>query len=171
MLKDEHIIFNTTKSLLPLFRSPMACAILFWFFSVQRCGQALTVAPSLAPCALSHSVFNICPVGLYLSRPFSTRRCSLKVPAPRCSAVAPKTALISRGSSAVIVGVTIKQRPVPRRWNLSTIKGSDGRNVTLWLRDISRKDIQHLQERKEVNNAGIKREKSVCSKQREVIGA
>lgn len=45
----------------------------FFFLAVLCCGQALTVALSLALSPLSHSVFNICPVGLYLSQPFSTR--------------------------------------------------------------------------------------------------
>lgn len=93
------------------------------FFQFLCCGQALTVALSLALSPLSRSVFNICPVGLYLSLPFSTRCCLLDVAAPRCSLVAQKTPLIRCNCSVTVVqcGITIKQRPVLVYFNLSAI--------------------------------------------------
>lgn len=150
--------------LLPSFLFFVAGAVCF--FLVLCCGQALTVALSLALSPLSHSVFNICPVGLYLSKPFSTQCCLLDVAQLWCSTVAPKTTLISCNPSAIVIQhITIKRRLVLAYYNLSAIieKAADWVNVKLWLQDKSGKDMKHLHE-KRLNGAGIKRRKSLCWK-------
>lgn len=61
----------SSSSSLHRFVLPGRCWVCF--FEAVCCGRALTVALSLALSPLSHSVFNICPIGRCLSQPFSTR--------------------------------------------------------------------------------------------------